>query len=115
MPNKKVLIVGSGGREHALALALSRSTGIEKLYMAPGNAGTSEIGENVPISADDIDGIFLFAREKEVDLTVVGPEVPLADGIADRFIEEDMVIFGPSEAAAQIEASKVFAKELMLK
>ncbi len=114
MPNNKVLVVGSGGREHALACALSRSTGIEKLYIAPGNAGTAEIGENVPIPADDIDGIFLFAREKEVDLTVVGPEVPLADGITDRFNEEDIHIFGPSEAAAQIEASKVFAKELML-
>ncbi|MCP4231039.1 MAG: phosphoribosylamine--glycine ligase [bacterium] len=113
MPNNKVLVIGSGGREHALALALSRSAEIDELYVAPGNAGTAEIAENVPISAGDIDSIFLFAREKEVDLTVVGPEVPLADGIADRFLDEDMHIFGPSEAAAQIEASKVFAKELM--
>ncbi len=115
MAQRKVLVVGSGGREHALSLVLARSPGFDKLYIAPGNAGTAEIGENVPIDAGDIDNIFLFAREKNIELTVVGPEAPLADGIADRFHEEDMDILGPSEAAAQIEASKIFAKKLMLK
>lgn len=111
----KVLIIGSGGREHVLAWKIRQSPFLSKLYLAPGNAGTTEIAESVPIPADDIEGLAVFAREKGVDLTVVGPEAPLVAGIVDRFQADGLKIFGPSKAAAQIEGSKIFSKEMIVR
>ena len=108
-----VLVVGNGAREHAIAWKLSHSSRVRKLYVAPGNAGTAQIATNVPVTATDIDGLLEFARASDVDLTVVGPEAPLAAGIADRFQDAGRLIFGPTKAAARIESSKSFAKELM--
>jgi len=111
----KVLVVGSGGREHALAWQAAQSAGVEKVFVAPGNAGTAgEPGvENVPIAVSDFDGLLEFARERGIDLTIVGPEDPLVAGIVDRFSEAGLACFGPSAAAAQLEGSKSFAKEFM--
>ena len=111
----KVLVVGSGGREHAIVDALSRSLEVSKIWCAPGNAGIASQAECVPIGASDIQGLLAFAQEHHVDLTVVGPEVPLSEGIADAFEDAGMRIFGPSAAAARIESSKDFAKNLMAK
>ena len=111
----KVLVIGGGGREHAIGWALVKSPKCEKLYTAPGNAGTALIGENVPINPMDIDALSAFARENRVDLTVVGPEAPLVAGIVDRFTVEGLVCFGPSAGAARLEGSKVFAKEFLRK
>ncbi len=108
-----VLIVGGGGREHALAWKLKQSHRVGKLYIAPGNGGTRSLGENVPIAASDIEGLAKFAEEKNVGFTVVGPDDSLALGIVDLFQSRRLRIFGPSKAAAQIEASKTFAKMLM--
>ena len=110
-----VLLVGSGGREHALAWKLKQSSRIGKLYIAPGNGGTSQCGENVDIAATDIERLLAFAQEKEIALTVVGPENPLDLGIVDAFRAAGLKIFGPTKAAAQIESSKVFSKNLMEK
>lgn len=115
MDIRKVLVVGSGGREHALCWKIAQSPRVEKVFCAPGNAGIAADAECVDIKASDMDGLVAFAREKAVDLTVVGPEAPLANGIVDRFREEGLVVFGPSAAAARIEASKVFAKDLLWK
>ena len=109
----RVLIVGAGGREHALAWALRRSPRVEELFVAPGNAGTDSVAVNVPIKARDIDGLTEWARGNEIDLTVVGPESPLALGIADRFGEAGLPVFGPSQETARIETSKVFSKVFM--
>ncbi|MCG2769232.1 MAG: phosphoribosylamine--glycine ligase [Chloroflexota bacterium] len=109
----RVLVVGAGGREHALAWALRRSPRVEELFVAPGNAGTDSVAVNVPIKASDIDGLTEWARGNEIDLTVVGPESPLALGIADRFGEVGLPVFGPSREAARIETSKVFSKVFM--
>ena len=109
----RILIVGGGGREHALAWALSQSPVRPQLFIAPGNAGTLEVGENVPIAADDLDELLRFARENEIDLTVVGPELPLVNGIVDRFEEAALPIVGPTAAAARLEGSKAFAKAFM--
>lgn len=111
----KILIVGSGGREHALAWAAAKSAHVEKVYVAPGNAGTaSEPGvENVALSVSDLDGLLRFAREQGIDLTIAGPEDPLVNGIVDRFSAAGMKCFGPSAAAAQLEGSKAFAKDFM--
>jgi phosphoribosylamine---glycine ligase len=111
----KVLVVGSGGREHALVWKLAQSPLLSRLYCAPGNAGTNEQAENVPINADDIPGLLAFARERAIDFTVVGPERPLALGIVDRFRQAGLAIFGPTQQAAQLETSKAFAKALMIK
>jgi phosphoribosylamine--glycine ligase len=111
----KVLVVGSGGREHALIWKLAQSPLLSRLYCAPGNAGTNEQAENVPINADDIPGLLAFARERAIDFTVVGPERPLALGIVDRFRQAGLAIFGPTQQAAQLETSKAFAKALMIK
>ncbi len=108
-----VLIVGSGGREHALAWKLAQSPDIQELLIAPGNAGTSRHGRNVPVNADQPDLLLEIARHAHVDLVVIGPEAPLVAGLADRFAEAGIAVFGPSAAAAQIEGSKIFAKELM--
>ncbi len=99
---KNVLVVGGGGREHAIVDALSRSAKVGKIYCAPGNAGIAAQAECVPIKDSDIEGLLSFAAEKEIDLTVVGPEVPLSAGITDRFASAGLRVFGPSKAAAQI-------------
>ncbi|HZT23336.1 MAG TPA: phosphoribosylamine--glycine ligase N-terminal domain-containing protein, partial [Verrucomicrobiae bacterium] len=109
----KILVIGSGGREHALAWKLKQSPHTERIFCAPGNAGTSEIGENVAIPANDFPALVRFAKENRIDLTVVGPDDPLAAGIVDRFAEEKLRAFGPTKSAARLEASKIFAKELM--
>jgi len=111
----KLLVIGSGGREHAIVDALSRSARAEKIYCAPGNAGIAAQAECVPLKDTDVEGLAAFARERKIDLTVVGPEAALAAGIVDRFRGEGLRIFGPTKAAARIESSKEFAKELMEK
>lgn len=111
----KVLLVGSGGREHALAWKLSQSPICDKLYLAPGNALSDSLGERVEIPADDIIAIKYFTKREEIDLTVVGPEVPLVAGIVDSFESDGLKIFGPSRRAAQLEGSKAFSKNLMKK
>lgn len=109
----KVLIVGNGGREHALAWKLSQSPSVTKVLVAPGNAGTAVDAENVDIQATDIPRLIKFAQKEQVDLTVVGPEAPLVAGIVDAFEAAGLKVFGPSKAAAELEGSKVFSKELM--
>lgn len=109
----KVLVIGSGGREHAIAWKLKQSPLVEKLYCAPGNAGTVDSAENVNIKADDIDGLLKFVTENKIDFTVVGPEVPLEKGIVDIFSSKGHKIFGPSKAAARLENSKIFSKDFM--
>jgi len=108
-----VLLVGSGGREHALAWKLSRSPFVEKLYAAPGNGGTALVAENVPIRDTDVDALVAFAREKAVSLMAVGPEAPLVAGLADALAKAAIPCFGPDMYAARLEGSKVFAKEIM--
>jgi phosphoribosylamine--glycine ligase len=109
----RLLVVGGGGREHALCWALRRENPDADLYCAPGNPGTAELATNLPIAADDLDRIADAADMHGIDLTVVGPEVPLARGLADRLRAEGRAVFGPSAAAAQLEASKAFSKEVM--
>ncbi len=111
----KVLVVGSGAREHTIVWKLSRSKRVDEVFIAPGNAGTAQIGVNLDVKATDFPGLERTVKEKRVDLIVVGPEDPLAAGIVDHFQKLGTPIFGPSQKAAQIEASKVFSKELMLK
>ena len=111
----KVLVVGGGGRCHAIADALRRSPKVEKIYVAPGNAGTAEVAENVPLKDTDVQGLLAFAQKKDIDLTVVGPEAALQAGIVDKFRSHGLRIFGPTAAAARIETSKEFAKELMMR
>jgi phosphoribosylamine--glycine ligase len=109
----KVLVVGGGGREHALVWKLRQSPLVKELFCAPGNAGISRLAQCVPISSGDVEGMLGFARDRRVDLTVVGPEEPLVKGIADRFEAEGLAIFGARARAAELEGSKAFAKELM--
>lgn len=111
----KILVIGSGGREHAICWKLAKSPMVDKLYAAPGNAGIFRQAELVNIKVDDIDNLLRFAKEKAIDLTVVGPEIPLALGIVDRFEAEKLKIFGPTKMAAEIEASKAYAKQFMRK
>ena len=108
-----VLLIGSGGREHAIAWKLAQSKNLTKLYIAPGNPGTAQCGENVPIGADDTAELLEFSRQNEVGLVVVGPEDPLAAGLVDKFESAGIKAFGPSGKAAQLEADKAFAKQLM--
>lgn len=108
-----VLLLGSGGREHALAWCINRSQQLDKLYIAPGNPGTAEVGRNVELSLSDFNQILEFVEENEITLTVVGPEQPLVDGIADFLQSKGHLVFGPSKKAAQLEGSKKFAKEFM--
>lgn len=110
-----VLVIGSGGREHAIVEALKRSPKATKIYAAPGNAGIAELAECVAIKDTEVEKLVEFAKSHNVELTVVGPEAALAVGVVDRFREEGLKIFGPSKAAAEIEASKDFAKRLMVK
>jgi phosphoribosylamine---glycine ligase len=109
----KILVIGSGGREHALTWKLKQSPDVERIFCAPGNAGTAEIAENVAISVSDLEALVRFAKENRIDLTVIGPDDPLAAGIIDLFTGEKLRAFGPTKSAARIEASKIFAKELM--
>ena len=109
----KVLVVGNGGREHALVRKLAQSPEADRIFCAPGNAGTQEIGENVSIPANDLPKLTHFAKENGIDLTVIGPDDPLAAGIVDLFESEGLRVFGPNKKAARLEASKIFAKELM--
>lgn len=109
----KVLVVGGGAREHALAWKLSQESGVSQVVTAPGNPGTAQLGPAYPVSATDIDGLVDLARTESIDLTVVGPEAPLERGLADAFSSEGLVLFGPSRQAARLETSKAFAKHLM--
>ncbi|MDO8631583.1 MAG: phosphoribosylamine--glycine ligase [Phycisphaerales bacterium] len=109
----RVLVIGSGGREHALAAALARSARAEQVFCAPGNAGTAEVGENIPVAVEDHEALVQLAREREIGLTVIGPEGPLCAGIVDRFQAAGLRIFGPTKAAARIEGEKAYAKKLM--
>ena len=109
----RLLVVGGGGREHALCWALRRENPEAEIYCAPGNPGTAEVAQNLPIAADDLDRLADIADMHGIDLTLVGPEAPLARGLADRLRAEGRAVFGPSAAAAQLEASKAFAKEVM--
>jgi phosphoribosylamine--glycine ligase len=111
----KVLVVGGGGREHALAWKLSQSPGVSKVYCAPGNGGTLDAAENLPIDATDVHGLADFATKNEIGLTVVGPEAALSMGIVDLFEQQGLKIFGANKAAAEIESSKAFSKHLMRK
>jgi phosphoribosylamine--glycine ligase len=108
-----ILIIGNGGREHALAWKIVQSPRAQRVFVAPGNAGTDLDGENVPIAADDFPALVRFARENQVGLAIVGPEGPLAAGIVDVFEDAEVPIFGPNRAAAELEASKVFCKDLL--
>ncbi len=110
-----VLLVGSGGREHALAWKINQSPKLDRLFIAPGNAGTQSLGTNLQISDTDIDGLLQFAKKNDVGLTIVGPEAPLASGIVDIFADAELPIFGPKAAAAKLESSKSFAKKVMEK
>ena len=110
-----ILVVGGGGREHAICWKLNNELDVKKIYCAPGNAGISEIAECVNIKDDDIDSLIKFAKEKDIDLTIVGPEVPLVDGIVDEFEKENLKIFGPNKKCAQLEGSKAFSKNFMIR
>ncbi|MHC4184772.1 MAG: phosphoribosylamine--glycine ligase, partial [Planctomycetota bacterium] len=109
----KVLLIGSGGREHALAWKLAQSKTLERLYIAPGNAGTQKCGKNVPIGAGDVEKLVEFGRQNKTGLVIVGPEDPLAAGVVDAFAAAGIKAFGPSAGAAKLEADKAFAKQLM--
>ena len=109
----RVLVVGGGGREHALVHSFAQSKLAERIFCAPGNAGTAGLADNVPVDADDLPALLEFAGREQVDLTVIGPEAPLVAGLTDLFEEHGLRVFGPSRAAAQLEGSKVFAKEVM--
>lgn len=109
----RILVIGSGGREHALTWKLRQSPHADQIFCAPGNAGTGDIAENVAIPVSDLTALVRFAKENRVDLTVVGPDDPLAAGIVDLFRRENLRAFGPDKSAARIESSKIFAKELM--
>ena len=111
----KVLVIGSGGREHALAWALKNSPAVEELYCAPGNAGIAEVAQCVSIEVSELDKLADFAQENKIDLTVVGPEAPLCAGVVDVFRARGLTVFGPDKQAAMLEGSKDFAKEFMIK
>lgn len=109
----KVLVIGSGGREHAIVWKLKQSPKVTEIFCAPGNAGINQTATGIEIIADDIAGLLKFAKDNNIDFTVVGPEIPLEAGIVDEFIENGLKIFGPSKSAARLENSKIFAKEFM--
>ena len=111
----KILIVGSGGREHAIAVSVAKSPKADKIYCAPGNAGIGQIAECVPIGAMEFDKLVAFAKEKEIDLTIVGPDDPLAGGLVDEMEAAGLRVFGPRKNAAILEGSKAFSKDLMKK
>lgn len=109
----RVLIVGNGAREHAIAWKVRQSPQVSDLFVAPGNAGTAALGTNLPVAATDIEGVARAATQRGADLVIIGPEAPLAEGLADRLRVEGLAVLGPSKTAARLEASKIFAKELM--
>ncbi|NQT46503.1 MAG: phosphoribosylamine--glycine ligase [Candidatus Omnitrophica bacterium] len=109
----KVLVIGSGGREHALCWKIAQSVKVKKLYCAPGNGGIAQSAQIIDIKADDVNRLVDFASQERIDLTIVGPEVPLVAGIVDRFLDKGLKVFGPSKDMARLEGSKVFAKEAM--
>ncbi len=111
----KVLVIGGGGREHAIVWKLKQSPRVSKLYCAPGNAGISNLAECKNIAAEDIEGLYQFAQEEQVDLTIVGPEAPLTQGITDKFQQGGLRIFGPDKKCAQLEGSKAFTKDFLLR
>ena len=111
----KVLVIGSGGREHALAWKISQSSRVERVFVAPGNAGTAQEAENVDIPVHDFDRLIQFSRNNNVNLVVVGPEAPLVDGIVDAMQDSGLRVFGPRKSAAQLEGSKIFCKDLLRK
>ena len=111
----RILLIGSGGREHALAWKINQSPLLEKLWIAQGNPGTQTLGENVDIAATDVGQLVDFAKSQSVDLVVVGPEDPLANGIADRLAEIGIAVFGPDARAAELESSKAFCKEVLVR
>ncbi|HPL83137.1 MAG TPA: phosphoribosylamine--glycine ligase, partial [Candidatus Omnitrophota bacterium] len=111
----RILVIGSGGREHALVWKIAQSKLVDKIFCAPGNAGISKIAECIDIKAEDISRLLDFARKEKIDLTVVGPEVPLSLGIVDEFLKYNLKIFGPNKSASRMEGSKIFSKELMAK
>src|SRR5208283_2635705 len=108
-----VLVIGSGGREHALCWKIKQSSKVKRLYCAPGNGGIAAIAECVPTNVEDVDALLQLALAKKIDLTIVGPEAALVAGVVDAFAQKGLKIFGPSKAAAMLEGSKVFAKEFM--
>ncbi|MFH1391926.1 MAG: phosphoribosylamine--glycine ligase [Candidatus Diapherotrites archaeon] len=110
----KILVIGGGGREHTLCWKLAQSSRVKKIFCAPGNAGTAELGENVPISSDDIPALLKFAKKEQITLAIVGPEAPLVNGIVDEFEHAGLRVFGPKKEAAMLEGSKAFCKEVML-
>ncbi len=111
----RILVIGSGGREHAVCWKIAQSPLVDKIFCAPGNGGIAQVAECIDIKAEDIEGLLEFSRRQHIDLTVVGPEVPLSLGIVDEFLKHKLKIFGPSKIAAKMESSKVFSKELMAK
>ena len=111
--NARILILGSGGREHAFSWSLVNDENVDKVYCAPGNGGTDEIAENIDIDVSNHEMVIDFVKSKKIDLTIVGPEVPLADGIVDSFQKLGLSIFGPDKYASQLESSKLFARDMM--
>ncbi|NLJ98605.1 MAG: phosphoribosylamine--glycine ligase, partial [Tissierellia bacterium] len=111
----KVLVIGSGGREHALCWKIAKSIRVSQVFCAPGNGGTEEIAKNVDINPNEIDKLLDFALKESIDLTVVGPEDPLAKGIVDKFKDKGLRIFGVNKKSAQLEGSKIYSKEFMEK
>ena len=111
----KILVVGGGGREHAICWKLSKEANVEKIYCAPGNAGISNVAECIDIGDSDIENLLKFAKENQIDLTIVGPEIPLVAGIVDAFEKEGLKIFGPNKKCAQLEGSKSFSKDFMIR
>ena len=110
-----ILVIGGGGREHAICWKLNNESNVERIYCAPGNAGISNVAQCVNIGDSDIDGLVSFAKENKIDLTIVGPEIPLVAGIVDAFEKENLKIFGPNKKCAQLEGSKAFSKEFMIR
>ena len=111
----RILVVGGGGREHAICWKLSKEANVEKIYCAPGNAGISNVAECIDIGDSDIENLLKFAKENQIDLTIVGPEIPLVAGIVDAFEKEGLKIFGPNKKCAQLEGSKSFSKDFMIR
>ena len=111
----KILVVGGGGREHAICWKLSKEASVDKIYCAPGNAGISNVAQCIDIQDSDIENLLNFAKENKIDLTIVGPEIPLVAGIVDKFEKEGLKIFGPNKKCAQLEGSKSFSKDFMIR
>ena len=110
-----ILVVGGGSRVHTICWKLNQEFDVKKIYCAPGNAGISNVAECIHILDNDIEALLQFAKEKEIDLTIVGPEVPLVAGIVDEFEKENLKVFGPNRKCAQLEGSKAFSKEFMIR